>query len=116
MKITKKSFIEELTSNKSYFIGVSKKLLTKDDVYCRCSGIFDDDIILELRTAKARSKSLKFNTGSILRFDQYGKYSFYRYQYDTNKYILICLHTYYDDFDDINRYNAMYYYINLKNQ
>lgn len=113
MKITKKSFIDEMTTNTSYFLGITKKLLTKDELHCQCSDILNDNsIILEQRTYKARSNSLISNNNSILDFSQYGNYTFYKYEYATNKYILVCLHTYFDEFDNVNRYKAMYYYIN----
>lgn len=113
MKITKKSFIDEMINNPIYFIGVTQKLIEKDELFCRLADLLNDDnSILEQQTYKARSKDLVSNSGSVLSFNQIGNYTFYKYEYTNNKYILICLHTYFDDFDNINRYKAMYYYIN----
>ena len=113
MKITKKSFIDEMTTNNIHFLGITKKLYSSDELFCSLSDLLNDNnIILEQRTYKARSNSLIANNGSILDFSQFGNYTFYKYQYSNNKYILVCLHTYFDEFDNVERYKAMYYYIN----
>lgn len=110
MKITKKSFIQAMTENQTTFVGVAKKLFEKDELYCRIHGFFEPGIILEKRTCKARSKDLEFSGGSYLSFNQNGKYEFHKYDYAGGT-IYICCHIYYDDFDDIERVNAMYYLV-----
>lgn len=110
MKITKKSFIENMTTNNTIFIGVVKKLLTADEVYCAIQDLLKPDVILNHRTAKARSNSLEFTGGSILDFSQVGKYSFYEYNYPECT-VYICCHETYDNFDETYHVKCMYYMV-----
>ena len=111
MKITKKSFMQDMASNTSIFCGTIKKLLNKDECFCAIADFLRPDIILEKRTCKTRSNSLVFSGNNILDFSQVGKYEFYKYDYNKN-IVYICVHKYWDEFDKIERIKAMYYLVN----
>lgn len=110
MKITKKSFIGIMTDHETTFIGVTRKLLTSDEVYCKIADLLKSDYILEKRTCYARSNDIVFSGGSILDFNQNGKYTFYNYEYPTCS-ILVCCHETYDPFDECYHERCMYYMI-----
>lgn len=110
MKITKKSFIENLTANNSVFLGVTKRLYTEDEVYCCIQDFLKPDVILNERACKAHANYLEFTGGSRLSFDQQGKNDFYSYSYPEGT-VYICLHTYYDVWDEKDMYRAMCYLI-----
>ena len=110
MKITKKSFIEAMVNNNSSFIGITRSLLNKDEVYCVIQDILKPDVILEKRSCTAYSRGLRFSGNNVLGFDQYGKYEFFEYTYP-EAVVYICCHSYYDEFDKITRVKAMHYLI-----
>lgn len=110
MKITKKAFIAIMTSHKSIFCGVNRKLLTSDETYCAIADMLKPDSILEERTAIARSNGITFSGGSILDFNQNGQYSFYEYSYPSCD-VYVCRHETYSPFDDVNIERCMYYMI-----
>lgn len=110
MKITKKHFIESMTTNKSVFLGVMRKLLTSDETYCKIRDCFNPDIIIEQRTATAKSNKLVFSGGSILGFEQNGNYTFYEYAYPEGT-VYVCNHEYYDNWDEEYKNRCMYYLV-----
>lgn len=106
MKITKKEFIESMTANATAFVGMTKRLLSADEVQCAISDLFNPEIILEKRTCTARSNSIVFSGGSRLYLDQIGKYTFHKYAYAQGT-IYICYHA--NEESDYQK--AMYYFI-----
>lgn len=79
MKITKKEFIETMTSTLTCFAGVTMKPLSRDEVYCKVNPLFDPGVFLCLRSCKERSSDLKFNEGSYLSLYPGSEYSRYDY-------------------------------------
>lgn len=110
MKITKRAFVEAMTSNQSTFMGIARRLLEKDELFCTIEHFFDPAVILEKRECKAHSTFLEFTGGSRLGFDQVGKYEFHMYEY-ANGTAYICVHMSYDEFDEKWYTKAMYYLI-----
>lgn len=87
MKITKKVFVETMTSSMTYFAGETAKPLSKHEVYLIVDGLFNPHIFLCLRSCKERSSDLKFNDGSYLSLYPRSKYS--RYDYPENSILMI---------------------------
>lgn len=111
MKITKKSFIENLTQNNSYFLGITKRLCTKDEVYCKISDLLNDNnIFVNVRSCIAKSNYILFNDNSRLEFNQTGAYTFYKYEYN-NAFVLVHVHSYIDEFDNTEYQKVLYYFI-----
>lgn len=70
MKITKKHFIEQVTANKTIFLGIARKSLTDDEVLTALNDFLKSDKAnCEQRTATAKSNRLLFSNGSSLYFD-----------------------------------------------
>ena len=110
MKITKKAFIEAMTSNATAFCGITKRLYSSDEVYCAIQDILKPAVILEARSCQAYSKGLEFSGGSILSLDQHGNYEFFRYKYPEGV-VYVCHHGWIDSFDDALYEKAMYYLV-----
>ena len=110
MKITKKAFIDAMTSNLTTFCGNTKRIFNSDEVYCAIRDLFKPDIFVEQRTCIARSNDLALCNGSYLGFNQVGKYEFHKYEYPEGC-VLVCAHNYHDDFDNKDCVNAMYYLV-----
>lgn len=79
MKITKKEFIETMTSTLTCFAGVTMKPLSRDEVYCKVNPLFDPGVFLCLRSCNERSCDLRFNEGSYLSLYPGSEYSRYDY-------------------------------------
>lgn len=109
MQITKKEFSEIMTQNNIVFLGVTRKFLTKDEVYCQISEHFNKKEFMEQRSYSGNSKRLISNNGSVLEIAG-EKYSCHKYDYNEGT-ILVCLDSWYDDFDEVNREKAMYYLV-----
>lgn len=103
MKITKKHFIEQVTSNKTIFLGIVRKSLTDDEVLTALSDFLKSDKTLhEQRTATAKSNYLLFSNGSRLDFDDIAESKEYR-QIDN----ILSFTEVYED----NSIKTLYYYI-----
>ena len=98
MKITKKAFVEGMTSNKTHFCGTARKLFTKDELFCKIGYCFDTTNILEYRTCKARSNDLVFSGDSHLGLESGTEY----YKYDYPEGIVYIAH---------KEWVTMYYFI-----
>lgn len=111
MKITKKEFIKNMTSNNIIFLGNTKKLYIDNELYCKISDILNNDkTLLEHRTYTEKSNFLVANNDSRLYFNQKGKYNFYKCEYENN-IVLVCENIYHDNFDNMNYSNCIYYLI-----
>lgn len=111
MKITKKEFIEKMTSNNIVFLGAIKKLHLDDELECIISDVLNQDkTLLEHRTYTAKSNYIVSNTDSRLYFNQDGTYTFYKCEYQNN-IVLICDHTCKDNFDGTEQKYCMYYLV-----
>jgi hypothetical protein len=110
MKITKKAFVDTLTSNPTTFCGFTKRLYTSDEVYCAIRNLLQPDVILEQRSCKARSRDLVFCNGSHLDFMQGAKHDFYEYAYPEGKVYVYC-YTWIDEWDNTMQSKALYYLI-----
>ena len=110
MKITKKAFIEYITSNESYFAGITRRLYADDELYCALRDVIekDNNEFLAMRTATARSKDIIFSNGSYLDFPSGCEYHMYDY---TKAQVAIQLDQWHDDFDNVDRAKALYYVI-----
>jgi len=109
-KITRKEFVEALTTNLSHFAGVTR---TFDLNYFK--SFFDigipkakaDGILMEMRSCTARSKDLVFSGGSHLELS--GR-EFYRV--DGNCYTLyVCLQRWNDQWDNKDYVKSMLYIV-----
>lgn len=110
MKITKKAFIDAMTSNLTIFCGNTKQLLPEENVHSFVKKLIDNYVHYEPRSCTARSKDLMFSNGSYLSFNQVGSYEFHKYEFPEGV-MCICCHNYHDDFDNNDYVNAMYYFI-----
>lgn len=109
-KITRKEFVEALTTNLSHFAGVTR---TFDLNYFK--SFFDealpkaktDGVLLEMRSCTARSKDLVFSGGSHLELS--GR-EFYRV--DGNCYTLyVCLQRWIDQWNNKDYIKSMLYIV-----
>ena len=116
MKTTKNSFVNLMTNNLSYFLGVtslSKSIYTMDELYCKIRDIIDTKHeFLDMRSCKANSKDLIFNTDSHLTVISEGntKRELYCYEFPIC-YVLECREIVYDSWDECTKYKSMFYLI-----
>lgn len=108
MKITRKEFVKAMTENTSIFVGVTRKIATKDELELCLENYFksiNDGILVEKRTAVARSKDLVFTGGSHL--DLRGTYEKYVFEHGT----FYCNHQEYDSEINGKSEKNMYYLV-----
>lgn len=113
IKITKKEFENTLSSNESFFFALTKKIIESEELQSIARKILEDDKNgnVEWRTAKKYSNGLKFSTGSFLdTYSKYSKHAFFKENCDSST-VYIVVESWYDNFDDIDRYKYLYYLI-----
>ena len=70
MKITKKKFIEQITNNKSIFLGIARRRFPDDEILTALGDFLKSDKTgYEQRTAITKSNCLLFSNNSKLYFD-----------------------------------------------
>lgn len=116
MKTTKNNFVNLMTNNLSYFIGVTslrKVAYTMDELYCKISDIIDNKHdYINMRNCKANSTDLIFSDNSHLTVVSKGntKRELHIYEYPIC-YVLECKEIYYDEWDECDKYKSMFYLI-----
>lgn len=108
MKITKKEFVKAMTENTSIFVGITRKIATKDELELCLENYFkfiNDGNLVEKRSAVARSKDLIFSGGS--RLDLKGRFE--KHTFDKGTFYL-CHQEYNSEYDGKTEKN-MYYLV-----
>ena len=100
-KITKKSFIETISENATYFCGsVFRKT---DEIIKTAMNTCNSFDGFQKRNVKIKqSNAVQFSNGSWLYFDQEGKKEYFKYVNKFGMTHLIQKTTYHDRFDDVD--------------
>ena len=87
MKITKKEFVNTMTGSLTYFAGVTRMPLSKDEVFCKLEDLFQPDIFIGLRSCTGGGVDLVFSDDCYLSL--YPGSGYERYDYPGNSVLLI---------------------------
>lgn len=103
MRISRSEFVKEITSKPTIFLGVTKRLYSKDELSVYVVNLqreISAGIMIEMRTATARSHDIVFPGGSHLSLIYM---EFNKYEFSGDSAVLMCT--------DKESGKTMYYYM-----